>query len=452
VDARISIKGKDLIIETFGRIDLSGIRKLLKYDVRFKFYRSFPLHYRKIIEWLGPRYQVKDSLEIINQRVSIQFKPNFELRGYQEDALRAWIKADYRGIITLPTGSGKTLIALKAIQMLKLKTLIVVPTINLLEQWRRMISFFLGIDASEIGVYGGGEKEKKEITIITYDSAFLYFSEFVDFGFLIFDEVHHLPAKSYRKIAQGLPAMKRMGLSATPERPDELHKLLDSLVGKVVFRLTPPELEGYLSPFEVKKIWVDLSSEERERYHALRRKYLEYCRKHGIRFSSAKAFQKLVFLSFRDEDARRALKAHRLSRRIALNAEKKILKVDELLHKHSKDKVVIFSEFNSIVSAIAHTFLIPAITHKTDLKERKEILENFRIGKYTKLVTSKVLDEGWDVKDANIGIVVSGTGTKRQLIQRLGRLLRKKEGKKAILYEVVSRGTMEVGTARRRTL
>jgi superfamily II DNA or RNA helicase len=452
MDVIISVKGRDLIIETLTSVDLSGIRKLLRYDSKFHFYRTFPFHYKKVIEWLGPRYEVEDLLDVMSQKASLIFRPSFELREYQEDALRAWIRADYAGVIVLPTGSGKTFLALQAMNLLRLKTLIVVPTINLLEQWRRMISTFLGLNATDIGIWGGGKREKKDITIITYDSAHQHFFEFVDFGLLIFDEVHHLPARNYRKIAQGLPTPKRMGLSATPERPDELHKLLDNLVGEVVFRLTPRQLEGYLSPFEVKKVWVELSEKEREEYLRLRKTYLTYCRKRGIKFFKARDFQRLVYLSFRDEEAREALRAHRLARRIALNAEKKISKVDELLCQHVTDKVVIFSEFNSIVSALAQTFLIPTITHKTGLAERREILEHFRTGRYTKLATSKVLDEGWDVKDANIGIIVSGSGTKRQLIQRLGRLLRKKAGKRAVLYEVISKGTMEVGTAGRRAL
>jgi len=451
MDARISIKGKDLILECSKLIDLGPIREILNYDENFKFYRTFPFHYKKVIEYLGPRYDIEDEISSwINEKLTLNLKQDFELREYQTEALNTWVRSDYHGIITLPTGSGKTFIALAAITHLKLKTLIIVPTINLLEQWKHNISKFLMVSEDDVGIYGGGKKEKKEITITTYDSAYIHFNDFVDFGLLVFDEVHHLAAPNYRKIAQGIPTPKRMGLTATRERPDELHLMLDSLVGKEIFKLTPEDLKGYISPFELKKIYVELSEDEREKYKILREKYINYCRRRHIRFYSAKDFQKLVWLSFRDKNAKEALDAHRISRQLAFNADKKIMKIDELLKQHKNDKVVIFSEFNKIVNIISQQFFLPSITYKTKLDERREILEKFKTGKYTKIVTSKVLDEGWDVKDANVGIVVSGTGTKRQLIQRLGRLLRKKEGKTAVLYEVVTKGTMEVDTARRR--
>lgn len=451
MDVQISIQGNDLILKCSGYVDLSSIRNLLVFDDKFQVFRTFPLHYKRVVEYLGPRYEIKDDVfDLVNEKVAFSFQPNFELREYQKKAVDAWLKNDCQGVITLPTGTGKTLVALEAINRLKLKTLIVVPTINLLEQWKQNLEKFLGV--KEIGIYGGGQKEKKDITITTYDSAFIYFNDFVDFGLVVFDETHHLPSQNYRKIAQGLPTPRRMGLTATPERSDELHKMLDTLVGKEIFKLTPSELRSYISPFEIEKVYVDLSPEEREKYKILRKKYLNYCRRKGIRFFSGKDFNRLVFLSAKDPKAKEALDAHRESRKIALNAGPKIIEVDKLLVKHKEDKVVIFSEFNSIVSSISQEFFIPSITHKTNLKERRDILEKFRVGEYTKIVTSKVLDEGWDVKDANIGIVVSGTGVKRQLIQRLGRLLRKKEGKKAILYEVITKGTMETSASRRRRI
>jgi superfamily II DNA or RNA helicase len=112
--------------------------------------------------------------------------------------------------------------------------------------------------------------------------------------------------------------------------------------------------------------------------------------------------------------------------------------------------MIIFTEHNSLVYAISKEFLVPAITHTTQKEERTEILQKFRAGKYKIIVTSKVLEEGIDVPEASVGIILSGSGSKREYKQRLGRILRKKEGKLAVLYELVSKKTTEVGIARRR--
>lgn len=121
-----------------------------------------------------------------------------------------------------------------------------------------------------------------------------------------------------------------------------------------------------------------------------------------------------------------------------------------ILKNHRDGKIFIFTEHNKLVHQISKEFLIPAITYRTKTKERSEILDRFRSGVYKAVVTSKVLDEGIDVPDADVGVILSGTGSERAFVQRLGRILRKKEGKEAVLYEIVSAETSEVGTARRR--
>ncbi|MFX1466883.1 MAG: helicase-related protein, partial [Promethearchaeota archaeon] len=161
-------------------------------------------------------------------------------------------------------------------------------------------------------------------------------------------------------------------------------------------------------------------------------------------------YEKLVLRSGRDKKAREALLARQKARKLSFGGEKKLDIIEKLLIQHKQDKVIIFCEFNEIVRAITKRFLIPEITHKTKLEERRIVLDSFRNGKYSKLVTGKVLDEGWDV-DANIGVIVSGSGSKRQFIQRLGRILRPSETRsKAILYELVTKETLEVSTAFRR--
>jgi superfamily II DNA or RNA helicase len=154
--------------------------------------------------------------------------------------------------------------------------------------------------------------------------------------------------------------------------------------------------------------------------------------------------------SGRDPGARRALLARNKARDIAYNSVSKIGKLSEILKKHDDGKMFIFTEHNKLVHRISRQFLVPSITYRTAIKERSEILDRFKSGIYRAVVTSRVLDEGIDVPDADVAIILSGTGSERAFIQRLGRILRKKEGKEAVLYEIISAETSEVKTARRR--
>ena len=135
---------------------------------------------------------------------------------------------------------------------------------------------------------------------------------------------------------------------------------------------------------------------------------------------------------------------------IALNASSKLKVLGDILRKHVGERILIFTEYNDLVYAISRRFLIPSITHKTPKNERVENLDKFRRGKYNILVTSKVLDEGVDVPEASVGIILSGTGSKREFVQRLGRILRKKGNKSAVLYEIITKATSEVAISRRR--
>jgi superfamily II DNA or RNA helicase len=134
---------------------------------------------------------------------------------------------------------------------------------------------------------------------------------------------------------------------------------------------------------------------------------------------------------------------------IALNAEAKIRRVADLLTRHRYDRVIIFAEYTALVDAISRTLLIPAITYRTNAQERRALLEGFRTGRYSKLATGRVLNEGVDVPDASVAIVASGSSATREYIQRLGRVLRPKP-QTAVLYELVTRKTSEAHTSRRR--
>jgi len=354
----------------------------------------------------------------------------------------------------MPTGAGKTFVALKAIAEMKQSTLIVVPTIDLLNQWHRNISSHLGLSELQVGIWGGGQRHLRDITVMTYDSASLHASRICDrFSLLVFDEVHHLPAETFRRIAEESTAPMRLGLTATPERVDGLETDLEYLVGKVVFSISKEELErkSYVASFRQERVLVDLSPMERVEYERLWATYKKHLRAVMAKTRSRRLnpIQVLVRRIRFDENARIALDAWRRARRIALEADSKIDEVERLLKRFRDRKVLIFSEYISIVNKIARKFGIPKITAQTSPTERKEILRRFKEGRITKLVSGKVLDEGVDVPDASVGIIVSGSSTKRQYIQRLGRILRPKEVQ-AVLVEIVSKRTTEMQASERR--
>ena len=374
----------------------------------------------------------------------------YELREYQVEALAAWEEANRRGTLELPTGSGKTVIGLGAIERLGTPTLVVVPTIDLLVQWREELEAEFEVT---VGQLGGGTQAIEHLTVATYDSAMIRAEDLGDrFGLAIFDEIHHLGGERYRETARLLAAPARLGLTATFERPDGAHEPIEDLVGSVVYRLNPDDLAGeHLAPYDVKRIRVDLTPEERREYEDCQETFTTYLARSNLDMRSGSDYRKLVMRSGNDPAAREALLAKQRAREIVFNADAKVDALADLLDRHRGDRVIVFTAHNDLVYRISERFLIPAITHRTGTEERRRFLEHFREGSYSRIVTSNVLDEGVDVPDANVAVVLSGSGSEREFVQRLGRVLRPKEGGgRALMYEVVSRDTAEENVAQRR--
>ena len=373
----------------------------------------------------------------------------YELRPYQRDALEAWTDAGRRGVAELPTGSGKTVIGLAAVAAVCAPALVVVPTVDLLEQWRGELEREFDAD---IGRLGGGTQRVGEVTVATYDSAYLRADELGDrFGLVVFDEVHHLGGESYRDIARLLAAPARLGLTATFERPDGAHEAVADLLGPVVYRLSPAELAGeHLAPYDIKRLEVDLTPGERERYEQYQGTFTDYLAESNIQLRSGSDYQELVKRSGTDPRAREALLAKQRAREVVMTARRKVDRLADLLDRHREDRVIVFTASTDLVYRLSERFLIPAITHETGTDERREILERFREGTYSRVVTANVLDEGVDVPDANVGILLAGSGSEREFTQRLGRLLRPGDGERALLYELVTVETAEQRVADRR--
>jgi len=377
-------------------------------------------------------------------------RSSYELRPYQRDALDAWEAADRRGVVELPTGSGKTVIGLAAIEAVGGPALVVVPTIDLLEQWRRQLETEFDVP---VGQLGGGEQRVAGLTVATYDSAYLRADELGDrFDLVVFDEVHHLGAEGYREIARLLAAPARLGLTATFERPDGGHEAVRELVGDVVTRLDPEDLAGeHLAPYDVRRVAVELTEEEREVYERNQETFTDYLARSDIDMRSGSDYRKLVMRSGTDPEARAALLAKQRAREVVYNSDAKLDALADVLERHREDRVIVFTAHNDLAHRVAERFLVPAITHHTGATERRRVLEHFRDGTYTRVVSSNVLDEGVDVPDANVAVVLSGSGSEREFTQRLGRVLRPSaDRERALLYEVVADETAEENVAERR--
>jgi superfamily II DNA or RNA helicase len=369
---------------------------------------------------------------------------------HQRQALDAWIQAGRTGVVVLPTGAGKTYLAQLAMQATRRSTLIVVPTLDLMHQWYAHL--LAAFPDATVGLLGGGAHDHTPLLVATYDSAALYAETLGNrYGLLVFDECHHLPSDFARVIAEYSLAPYRLGLTATLERHDGKHVDLVSLIGPEVYRTTPEALSGtVLAEHRIVRLKVRLSQQERQRYDALRRGRDQFLQQRGIRLGSLTGWQQFVQASARSRAGRSAMLAHRAARAIAFGTAGKLRVLADLLAQHYPTRTLVFTDDNATVYRVSQEFLIPAITHKTAVKERHDILSRFRSGEYPVVVTSRVLNEGVDVPEASVAIVLSGTGSTREYIQRLGRILRRGEGKLALLYEVIAEETSEEHTARRR--
>jgi superfamily II DNA or RNA helicase len=422
------------------------------WDDRVEKFRIPAIKYRCLVEAL--QAEETDFIDDAKEFYSLDLIPSLEMEPYphQSEALAAWKLAKRCGVVVLPTAAGKTYLAQMAIQATPRTTLIVVPTLDLMHQWyAHLVAAF---PDAEVGLLGGGSRDKTPILVATYDSAAIHAEALGNqYALIVFDECHHLPTDFNRVIAEYAIAPYRLGLSATPERTDGKHADLNILIGREVYRKRAEDLAGKaLAEHEIVQIKVKLSQNERERYNELIQIRNDFLRQSRISLGSIQGWQMFVQMSARSQAGRRAMLAHREAKEIALGTDGKLRILLDLLAENYPKRVLIFTADNATVYRISQEFLIPAITHQTPVKERHEILTKFREGEYNTLVASHVLNEGVDVPAASVAIILSGTGSAREYIQRLGRVLRKGNtpDKRAILYEIVAEDTSEEGTSARR--
>jgi superfamily II DNA or RNA helicase len=420
-----------------------------RFDPRAQAYRAEARSYRPLVEYLRHhRIAYRDEARSY-QQTPWPLHTRRTPFPHQIEALEVWWKLGGRGVVVLPTGTGKTHLALLAIHKAARPAFVITPTIDLLNQWYGELLAAFG---EPVGLLGGGSYDLQPLTVSTYDSAYIHLERWGNrYGLLVFDECHHLPGPSFTAIARGSLAPFRLGLTATPERPDGQDVLMPELVGPIVYRREIRELEGqFLAEYRTERVYVDLAPEEQARYQMAREHYRGFVQERGISMGATQGWQRFIYETYRSPEGRAAFQAYLEQKRLALAAPAKLEKLEELLTRHRQDRVLIFTYDNTTVYQIARRFLVPAITHQTKTKERRLILERFQTGEYSVVVTSRVLNEGVDVPAANVGIILSGTSTVREHVQRLGRLLRKHGDKQALLYEVVTRGTVEEFSSERR--
>jgi superfamily II DNA or RNA helicase len=446
----LSFEGGTILVEGLPEGDSRGLPGL-KRDLRTGLFRAEAIHYRAIVEHLRDQQIPYTDAARAYDKAAWPIRVAKEPFPHQAEALAAWWSArpNGRGVVVLPTGTGKTHVANLCINRAARPTLVITPTIDLMNQWFDELTLCF---EAEVGLLGGGYYDVKPLTVTTYDSAYMNMDRLGDrFGLVVFDECHHLPGPTYGQAAICALAPFRLGLTATPERADLAHTQLDHLIGPIVYRREITQLRGhYLADYRVESLFVNLTEEERHRYESCREQYRQFLMDSGIDLRRPGAWGQFLTAAFRTPEGRAAYRAYREQRDLALAAPAKLNLLARLLDRHHGDRVLIFTHDNATVYKIARQFLVPVITHQTNTNERREVLLRFNKGTYPIVATSKVLNEGVNVPEANVAVILSGSGSVREHVQRLGRILRKSGTKEAVLYEVVTKGTVEEFTSNRR--
>ena len=369
------------------------------------------------------------------------------LRPEQQQALAAW-RLTRRGLVVMPTGTGKTEVALAAMAEASLATLVVAPVRDLMYQWHRRIAAGLEYDA---GIIGDSLFRVRPVSVTTYDSACIHMERLGNqFGLIVFDECHHLPGEVRRDAARMSAAPLRLGLTATPERSDGRHADLGQLIGPVVYEMPLAQARGQtLAEYDVVRIPVNLSPEERLRYDELSRvvrSYLIQRRKDNPSYG----WQDLCAETSKTPEARLAIRAYFAKMSIEDRAEEKLRVLEDLFRLHAGQACLVFAGSNAMARDVSRRFLIPCLLNHCGKKERLEVLQGLSDGTYPALVANQVLDEGVDLPEVKVAVVIGGTASSRQAKQRLGRVLRKRGGARAVLYEIVCTDTNEEKRSRLR--
>ncbi len=392
----------------------------------------------------------------ISRTLSIAHKRLPALREDQVHAVEAFEQGGRRGLVVMPTGTGKTVVALTLIARQLTSTLIVVPVRDLMYQWHARILETLGIDA---GLIGDGVHRVSPISVTTYDSAAIHMPRIGDrFDMIIFDEVHHLAGAWRSDAARMAMATIRLGLTATPPTAPDRMALLGELVGETLYRQAIEQASGRtLAEYSVRRIAVRMDAAETHAYRNYGKtiqQFVACCREGNPHFQWEDTY-KLVADMKADPDLARAagaaLRAFRAKRKIEEQTRAKFRVLEDLFRLHAGSPVLVFTGSNVMARRIAMRFMVPCLLSHCAKRERQDLLAGFEEGRYPVLVANRVLDEGVDLPAVKTAIVLGGMTSTRQAIQRLGRVLRRSPtGQSAQLYEIVTEDSNEVQRSRDR--
>ncbi len=346
----------------------------------------------------------------------------WNIRQYQEHAAEGFWHGG-SGVVVLPCGAGKTIVGAAAMSHAKATTLILVTNTVAARQWRDELLRRTTLNEDEIGEYSGAKKEIRPVTIATYQVmtkkkngvyAHLDLFDSYDWGLIIYDEVHLLPAPIFRFTAD-IQSRRRLGLTATLVREDGMEGEVFSLIGPKRFDVPWKEIEsqGYIAPAECIEVRATLSESER------------------LAYATAEVEEKY---------------------RMCATTATKTKVVQALVEKHAEDQVLVIGQYITQLDELSEKLGVPVIKGETPVKEREELFAAFRSGELKCLVVSKVANFSVDLPDATIAIQVSGAfGSRQEEAQRLGRILRpKSDGRGATFYSIVSRDTVDQDFAQNR--
>ena len=347
---------------------------------------------------------------------------DWKIRPYQELAAEGFWHGG-SGVVVLPCGAGKTIVGAAAMAHAKATTLILVTNTIAARQWREELLKRTTLNEDEIGEYSGAKKEIRPVTIATYqvmtkkkDGVYAHLDLFDthDWGLIIYDEVHLLPAPIFRFTAD-IQSRRRLGLTATLVREDGMEGEVFSLIGPKRFDVPWKEIEsqGYIAPAQCVEVRVNLSETER-----------------------------LSYATAEPEERYRFCATTRTKRNV----------VESLVAHHAGEQILVIGQYIDQLDELSEVLGVPLIKGETPVKEREVLFNKFRTGEITCLVVSKVANFSIDLPDATIAIQVSGAfGSRQEEAQRLGRILRpKSDGRSATFYSVVSRDTIDQDFAQNR--
>jgi len=364
------------------------------------------------------------------------------LRPYQEDALDAFRAFDRQGVVALPTGSGKTRVAIAAMAEAARPSLVLCPTRALLADWERELARWYG---GSIGVVGDGARHVELVTVMTFESAYRHLDRLGDrFAVLVVDEAHHFGGGLRSEALEMCVAPIRLGLTATAPAPhSDGEAQLRRLIGPVVCEVGISALAGkHLAELEIVRVRVQLDADERADYERSYRPFAEARAAHA-RFHPRATWQALLQALALTESGRMAIRGFHRAVSLASFPRAKRALASSLPERHRGDKTLVFTAHVEDAYTIALDNLVPAITAEVSRAEREDLLLRFRDGRARALVSARVLNEGIDVPDASVAIIVGGTLGPREHVQRLGRILRPSPGKRALAYELVTADTID---------